>query len=107
MKLIPEREGGVNGCCVCRSVVSDSLRLCGLKSDRLFCPWDSPGKNTGLPCPPPGDRPSSGMEPISPASPALAGGFFTISTNWEALSQQDLVINVEHREGWLWLNGHS
>ena len=31
---------------------------------------------SGLPFPPPGDRPNPGMEPKSPASPALAGGFF-------------------------------
>ena len=31
----------------------------------------------GLPFPPPGDLPDPGIEPISPASPALAGGFFS------------------------------
>ena len=31
----------------------------------------------GLPFPPPGDLPDPGMEPESPASPALAGGFST------------------------------
>ena len=30
---------------------------------------------TGLPCPPPGDLPDPGIEPVSPA---LAGRFFTI-----------------------------
>ena len=43
----------------------------------LCCPWDFPGKNSsGLPCPPPGDLPNSGIEPTSPVSPALAGRFF-------------------------------
>ena len=32
---------------------------------------------SGLPCPPPGDLPHPGIEPASPASPALAGVFFT------------------------------
>ena len=32
---------------------------------------------SGLPFPTPGDLPDSGMEPMSPASPALAGRFFT------------------------------
>ena len=32
---------------------------------------------SGLPFPPPGDLPHPGMEPTSPASSALAGGFFT------------------------------
>ena len=31
---------------------------------------------SGLPFPPPGDLPDPGMEPVSPVSPALAGGFF-------------------------------
>ena len=49
--------------------------------------WDSLGKNTGVGChallqgifslPP-------GIEPTSVRSPALAGGFFTTSTTWEA-----------------------
>ena len=30
-----------------------------------------------LPFPPPGDLPDPGIEPASPASPALAGGFST------------------------------
>ena len=35
---------------------------------RLLCPWDSLGENTsGLPFPPPGDRPNPGTEPGSPA----------------------------------------
>ena len=37
-----------------------------------------------LPCPPPGDLPNPGIEPASLMSPALAGGFFTTSTTWEA-----------------------
>ena len=31
----------------------------------------------GLPVPSPGDLPDPGIEPMSPAAPALAGGFFT------------------------------
>ena len=40
---------------------------------------------SGLPCPSPGDLPNPGIEPRSLTSPALAGGFFTTSTTWEAL----------------------
>ena len=32
---------------------------------------------SGLPFPPPGDLPHPGIEPAAPASPALAGRFFT------------------------------
>ena len=38
---------------------------------------------SGLPCPPPGDFPDSGIEPESVTSPALASGFFMISATWE------------------------
>ena len=38
----------------------------------------------GLPCPPPGSLPYPGIEPMSLMSSALAGGFFTTSTTWEA-----------------------
>ena len=37
----------------------------------------------GLPCPPPGDLPDPGTEPVSLMSPVLAGGFFTTSAIWE------------------------
>jgi len=39
---------------------------------------------SGLPCPAPGDLPDPGIEPGTLKSPALAGGFFTTSTTWEA-----------------------
>ena len=32
------------------SVASYSLRPCGLQPARLLCPWDFPGKNTGVGC---------------------------------------------------------
>ena len=65
------------------SVASDSLQphlrltLCNrmdCSPARLLCPWDSPGKNTGVGCSPPGDLPDPGIEL---ASPALTGAFFT------------------------------
>ena len=31
-----------------RLVISDSLRTHGLQPARIFCPWDSPGKKTGV-----------------------------------------------------------
>ena len=44
---------------------------------------------SGLPLPPPGDLPNPEIEPVPPVSPALAGGFFTTSTIWEAHRFQD------------------
>ena len=32
------------------SVMSNSSQPCGLKPARLLCPWDFPGKNTGVGC---------------------------------------------------------
>ena len=41
---------------------------------------------SGLLCPPPGDLPEQGIEPVSLKSPAMAGGFFTTSATWKAQS---------------------
>ena len=61
--------------CVCAEPLQSGLILCGPLDCNLpgSCRWDSLGKNTGvgLPCPPPRDLPNPGMEPASPASPAL------------------------------------
>ena len=46
---------------------------------------------SGLLCPFPGDLPNPGIELMSLMSPALASGFFTTSTTWEA---QYLNINM-------------
>ena len=42
---------------------------------------------SGLPYPLPMDLPNPGTEFMSPASPELAGGFFTHWTTWKALSE--------------------
>ena len=39
---------------------------------------------SGLPCPPLGELPDTGIQPASIMSPALAGGFLTTSATWEA-----------------------
>ena len=40
---------------------------------------------SGLPCPSPGDLLDPGIKPVTPESPALAGGLFTTNATWEAL----------------------
>ena len=52
---------------------------------RLLCPWDSPGKNTGVGCHAllQGIFPIQGSNPCI-LSPALASGFFTTSATREA-----------------------
>ena len=70
------------------SVTQVCLTLCDLLD------WGLPGSSvhgilrqeywSGLPFPFPGDLPTSGIEPESPVSPALAGGFFIDNSTWEA-----------------------
>ena len=70
-----------------------SLQLCPTLCDSMdcslpgSCPWDSPGKNTGVGCPalPQGIFLTQGSNPGLSLSPALAGRFFTtIATlQWE------------------------
>ena len=60
--------------CVCACIVmSYSLQRYGLQPARLLCPWDFPGKNTGVGCCflIQGDLPNPGVKPMSPISPAL------------------------------------
>ena len=56
---------------------------------------------SGLTCPPPGDLPDPGIEPAFLTSPALAGGFFTTSATWEALSLGSC------SNGMRWVSYHS
>ena len=60
-------------------VVSNSLQPPCLQPARLLCPWDSPGKHTGVGCHflLQGNLSNPGIEPESPASPALGSKFFT------------------------------
>ena len=55
---------------VCLSVVSSSLQIHGLQPTRLLCPWDSPGKNTGV-----------GSHALPQASTAYEGLNFS-TTSW-------------------------
>ena len=61
---------------------------------------------SGLPYPPPGDLPDSGIEPASPKSPAPAGGFFTReSLNWLSNSTCETLWNAETSRLPRWLSG--
>ena len=66
--------------CVCvlsRSCVLHLLWPRELQPSRLLCPWDSPGKATGVACHFLLQGIFPGMGPASLASPPLAGKFFT------------------------------
>ena len=40
----------LHGCCCFVTVMSNTLRPHGLSPPRFLCPWDFPGKNTGVGC---------------------------------------------------------
>ena len=48
-----------------------------------------------LPCPPSGDLLDPGIEPTSLTSPAMAGGFFTTRTIWEAPTVIYYILNIK------------
>ena len=51
-----------------QSCLTLSDRMDPMEPARLLCPWDSPGKNTGVSYP---DLPNAGIKPASPVSPVL------------------------------------
>ena len=83
------RRNGQNYLKVCMLSHFNRVRL--MRSFGLSLPGssvhgDSPGKNTGKGCHAllQGNLPNPGIDPTSLTTPALAGGFFTTSTTWEA-----------------------
>jgi len=81
--------------CMC----AKSLQSCLTLGDSMDC--IPPGSSVhgiqeywrGLPFLLPGDLLDPGTEPLSLVSSALAGGFFTTSTTWEAPSYSILLLN--------------
>ena len=49
--------------CLVPSVLSDAMWPSGLQPAQLLCPWDSPGKNTGVACHAQGIFPTQGSNP--------------------------------------------
>ena len=66
--------------------MSDCVRSYGLYPARPLCPWDSPGKNTGVNyCALlQGIFPTQGLNLCLLLLLALVGMFFPTSANWEA-----------------------
>ena len=62
----------------------------GVEPTRLFCPWDSPGKNTGVGW----HALLQGTEPMSLAPSELAGRFLAISITWEAHGSAHTSVQV-------------
>ena len=68
-----------------RHSVSESAQLCPntwtvVRQALLSVRFSRQEYWSGLPCSPPRDLPNPGIEPLSVASPAWAGGFFNAST---------------------------
>ena len=77
---------GVVVLCQVASVVSDCATPWTVaRQAPLFMGFSRQEHWSGLLCPPPGDLPYLGIEPMSLTSPALARRLFTSSTTWEAL----------------------
>ena len=53
-----------------------------------------------MPFPPPEALPDPGIEPSSLLSPALAGGFLTTSTTWEAPLEPSFSPKAASQEPW-------
>ena len=70
--------------CLVTKQCPNLLQPHGLLPARLLCPWNFPGKNTGAGCNflLKGNLPDLGIEP---ASPALAGRFFTAQPPWQSM----------------------
>ena len=47
-KTLEDERCSFSICMLCYAIMSDSLQPCGLQPARLLCPWDSPGKKTGV-----------------------------------------------------------
>ena len=95
--------------CVCTKLLQSCPTLCdpmdcslpgsfvhGIFQARIL-EWKKKTKEywSGLLCPPPEDVPDPGIEPAPLMSPALAGGFFTTSSTWEAHCSFIMVSNQE------------
>ena len=87
---------------VCVCVCANSLQSCLTLCDPME--YSPPGSSVHgisparirkwIAFPPSRDLPHAGIKPWSPASPALAGGFFTTSASWEAPSILTFLLKI-------------
>ena len=82
------------------SVVSDSLQTMDCSPPGSSAIESSGQENwSGLPFPSPGDLPDPGIEPGSPTSPTLAGGFFTTGNAAAAKALQSCLTLCDPIDG--------
>ena len=95
-------SSGNSALSVC-SGMSNSLRPRGLEPARLFCPWDFPGKNTGVGCHflLQGNFPTQGLNPgllhLLPEPPGLCP--VLAECHWEAPGRRWICRQVLYRWG--------
>ena len=86
--------------------MSDSLRSYGLEPARVLCPWDSPGKNTGVVTIPFFRRSSQPKDQTHVS--CIADGFFTaeplvlfiiIRSYWQGSSEHALYVGLVIHSG--------
>ena len=99
--LCPCLSGSLSVSCVslCMCINVCCARSCPTLCDPVDC--SPPGSSvheasgqeywSGLPFPSPGDLPYSGIEPVSPMFPAMAGGFFTTEPPGKSLKYKYLL----------------
>ena len=76
--------------------MSNTLRLRGLQPSKLLCPWDFPGKNTGMGCHflPQGIFPTQGLKPcLFPLLHSQLGSLPLVAT-WEALYKHSVQFSL-------------
>ena len=101
---LDHKEGWVSDSC---SVMPDSLQTCELRPARLLCPWNSPGKITGVGCYSllQGIFLTQGSNLVS----SIAGRSFTVWATWEALhlllsTMYMLAVAFEVEMAWTFLS---
>ena len=90
------------GCVCCAKLLQLHQTLCNSVACQVPLSMGFPRQEyySGLLCPPPGYLPNPGIEPESLVSPALAGGFFTTSTTWEA---PQLMARTHYLIAWIFI----
>ena len=73
--------------CACKLSLSSLVWLFVICQASLSTGFSRQAYWSGFASPPAGDLPDPGIKPMSLMSPALAGGLFITSTNWEAPNQ--------------------
>ena len=100
MRLVSVSLDITQVCMYSSSAMSNSSWPYGLQPSRLLCPWNFPGKNTGVGCHflLQGNLWNPGIEPKSLVSTALAGGFFITAPPGKPPWAYRLLVNSSRYE---------